>query len=1027
MGYLRGLLTLLLLIPLLLSTGVLAVNVLDADLSELPETKAWFSVDTSIYTLKVPGEYIGEPYDYPFAGWYSDAAAISPDGSTYVTAWMRTEAYQRNEEVYIGVYKPLDLDGLSDGAESLSMMVKRVYYRYNIPRIDSIAAGSDWFIVTWTEYWDSDYLYDVKAVAYDYEGNHLWTKPIAYQQGSYEEYSKACYIESEDKFMIFWYTSNGEKIEARSVDRSGYRGSILTVSYTDLYYKKADVMTCIGGYESALIAYRVWDSNEYRPDLKIAIVTTSSVIVNDVTVYDDPNEEEFPGVKGAYISVDSSDYFILPFVSGSSVGYAVIDGDGNVVTTEIVGEGKHPYAIALSDRVMMAWATSDSIVIANIDPGTWDYSTVSITPLTEPNHPLLTYSLTDGKVITVWTAVNVDEDVYYAIIDPGVSPSDQPSVIEQGVLISWSGDQEAHGLVSSSVNQWLVVFKDYSDGEEDLKALIVLPDSEYVGDEGIKLFFLPRDGEAYLDFIVNDLLENAQNEILAAVAYWRGTQIPNKLVEKKAAGLDVKVIMDDSAGNSDARSILEGGGVEVIDDDNTDYSMHDKFVVVDSSRVLAATVNFIEDDFTKNNNTAIYIESKALAYFFKGEFNHMWAGNFHTDKYEDHSFLTFINYQGRVITIEGYFCPQDYGDKNRVANVIASYISSSTSNVRLAHYIFTTGWAVQPIISAIEYAKSNGVDVKAVFDHWMNLDTNGRAAYELLDAGADVAFSLHKYSLHAKIFSMDDTVAVIGSLNPTTTGVTKNDEYVLIIRDPDTTNGIAKQVADYITALFNKYYSTTWTATYPVINEVMFYPDTSGTPTYEWVEIYNPTNEDIDLTLYRIGDIDNVFSDDEGLYAFPEGAVLPANSYIIVAYDASAFYEVYDFKPNYEIVDSDPTVPNMVKVLTDKFTGDWNLDDSGDEVLLIKASPYDPEFLIVVDAAWYGTSTYLSNPVDVGGISEGWSIERQEAGLDAPYAGTVFLLNQNPTPIPEEYVALVVLITVAAVIITLVLKREFKA
>lgn len=76
------------------------------------------------------------------------------------------------------------------------------------------------------------------------------------------------------------------------------------------------------------------------------------------------------------------------------------------------------------------------------------------------------------------------------------------------------------------------------------------------------------------------------------------------------------------------------------------------------------------------------------------------------------------------------------------------------------------------------------------------------------------------------------------------------------------------------------------------------------------------------------------------------------------------------------------------------FTGSWNLDSNGDEVLLMRVDHGD--FLIVIDAAWWGDSTYLPGPVPL--VSSGQSIERKDPGLDAPVAALVFEVRDPPTP-----------------------------
>jgi hypothetical protein len=81
----------------------------------------------------------------------------------------------------------------------------------------------------------------------------------------------------------------------------------------------------------------------------------------------------------------------------------------------------------------------------------------------------------------------------------------------------------------------------------------------------------------------------------------------------------------------------------------------------------------------------------------------------------------------------------------------------------------------------------------------------------------------------------------------------------------------------------------------PVINEIFYHPAQPGTQlnptgpediTKEWLEIYNPDTIGYDLTGWTVGGGSVSF-------AFPNGWVLPAGGYVIVAADAATFHSAY--------------------------------------------------------------------------------------------------------------------------------------
>jgi hypothetical protein len=186
-----------------------------------------------------------------------------------------------------------------------------------------------------------------------------------------------------------------------------------------------------------------------------------------------------------------------------------------------------------------------------------------------------------------------------------------------------------------------------------------------------------------------------------------------------------------------------------------------------------------------------------------------------------------------------------------------------------------------------------------------------------------------------------------------------------------------------------------------LISEVCFDPF-NGEPDGEWIEVYNAGINGIDLKNYKIGDA-AVFGDKEGMLLFPPGASIKAGQVVIIANRAAVFYESYNRYPDYEMIDTLASVPDM-----DRYTA-WairyvELTNSGDEVLIL--SPDNR----VVDAVSWGTSTYAFKP-SVVRPNEGGSIERFPAHYDTdtaqdwravtrPDPGQVD--NRIPTPTPTR-------------------------
>ena len=119
-----------------------------------------------------------------------------------------------------------------------------------------------------------------------------------------------------------------------------------------------------------------------------------------------------------------------------------------------------------------------------------------------------------------------------------------------------------------------------------------------------------------------------------------------------------------------------------------------------------------------------------------------------------------------------------------------------------------------------------------------------------------------------------------------------------------------------------------------LISEIVY--DTPGPDEAEFVELVNPTGAPIDLTGYALGDAVSSL-DFEDMRHFPPGVVVPPGGVVVVTLSAAAFREEFGVAPQFEIVDSDPAVPDLID---DPAWGDpaalFQLGNAGDEVMLIR-------------------------------------------------------------------------------------------
>ncbi|GAB4147977.1 MAG: hypothetical protein Fur0021_07320 [Candidatus Promineifilaceae bacterium] len=184
-------------------------------------------------------------------------------------------------------------------------------------------------------------------------------------------------------------------------------------------------------------------------------------------------------------------------------------------------------------------------------------------------------------------------------------------------------------------------------------------------------------------------------------------------------------------------------------------------------------------------------------------------------------------------------------------------------------------------------------------------------------------------------------------------------------------------------------YNFQGTATYPLISEVMY--DPTGPDDAEFIEIANPTGAAIDLSNYALGDAVNV-TDFEDVRRFPAGTILAPRDTLVIAAKAVAFQALYGFNPDFEIVDTSGSVPDLID---DPAWGSpetyLQLGNFGDEVAL--RGPDNR----AVDAIAYGTGQF-PGVISCGVIDNGNALERYPYWRDSDDCAADFRDIFPPTP-----------------------------
>lgn len=112
---------------------------------------------------------------------------------------------------------------------------------------------------------------------------------------------------------------------------------------------------------------------------------------------------------------------------------------------------------------------------------------------------------------------------------------------------------------------------------------------------------------------------------------------------------------------------------------------------------------------------------------------------------------------------------------------------------------------------------------------------------------------------------------------------------------------------------------------------------------YEFLALYNPSGQDVDISNWRISDGPYSYS---GTVIFPQGTQFPAKSHIYIAHNASIFHHITGSYPDFEFMNSLESIPDLVCRDVPGFSNE------GDEILFLDGFGHE------IDVVSYGDSEY---------------------------------------------------------------------
>lgn len=335
-----------------------------------------------------------------------------------------------------------------------------------------------------------------------------------------------------------------------------------------------------------------------------------------------------------------------------------------------------------------------------------------------------------------------------------------------------------------SLKNFIVIRNSHIKKHEPTKKDIGLPELFHIFNSGnVKIYFsdmttkLKPDRNCSSD-ICKEILTNinkAQNTIdIAIYGYSRVPEIENALINAQNRGVKIRLVYDlDAKGKNiyeDTPRIVKLISQNMSDGNSVEAGniMHNKFYIFDNKILITGSANLSHTDMSGyNSNSIVVINSSIVAEVYKQEFEQMFGGKFHSAKE--------VNIKDKT-DFGIYFSPQD----KSITNAVLPLIRSAKKFIYIPTFVLTEKHVAEELVNA----KKRGVDVKIIIDA---LNASGKYSKHpyLRENGVLVKTENYAGKMHSKSMIVDDEFVIIGSMNFSYSGENKNDENLIVIKNPE--------------------------------------------------------------------------------------------------------------------------------------------------------------------------------------------------------------------------------------------------
>lgn len=257
-------------------------------------------------------------------------------------------------------------------------------------------------------------------------------------------------------------------------------------------------------------------------------------------------------------------------------------------------------------------------------------------------------------------------------------------------------------------------------------------------------------------------------------------KIANALIKAKKRGIKIALVVDNKYLNEKPLLKIKKAGISVVSDKRRAL-MHNKFAIIDKTYLWTGSYNLTENGAYKNNNNVILIKSKEVSSVFFNEFKEMYKYKIFGNKKEQTVFPMLNNkYYVKIdkTPINIYFSPD-----NRIEEIIIKRIMKAKRSIFFMAFSFTS----DSIGNAVIKKYKQGLKVAGIFEK-RGAKSKYSEYVKMRLEGIPVKLDKNKYTMHHKVFIIDNSLVITGSYNFSKNASKKNDENVIMIKNKKIAN-----------------------------------------------------------------------------------------------------------------------------------------------------------------------------------------------------------------------------------------------